>query len=232
MTFCIIIGCSTKSNTQPSSKLEFEEGCIMTILDNFDKNVLNFSSSAKVWFWDNEIVQEIKRIHFNTDTNNIQTVTEYLDYYAYVNYDLKQFWLYYTLSDTAKPFKHFYTLDSLSRKSVTDFYGLSKKPLEFVVALEPMSDTVIDNEQYTRKKYIKNWKNKRFVTVAYLNCYRPDSRFSFFKNLQDSCAPVKVVNYNEDETLCFGSTEIKFLEDRLSEDKKRIFKAWRQNIED
>ena len=82
-------------------------------------------------------------VDFKIDTNNIQTVKVYATHYAYINYDKKQFSLYHTFSDTAKCFKTYPALDSLYEYAGGDFFKLSQKTLDSVIAIKALPDTVI-----------------------------------------------------------------------------------------
>lgn len=228
LAFFLISGCTSKSLTQPSV---YTEGCVISKLSKYSVDKLPaFSTSAKIWYKGNELIQEIQRVHFNTDTHNIQTISYILDHYVYVNYDTRQFSFYHSFSDTAQAFKKYLTLDSLNKEMVTDFFKNSQKALDFVTQVTPINDTSISGISYQRKKYIKRWKGKIFLSIVYFRCDRPNSRFSIFKNIADSCSPVKVFDYNGDGTILNGSVETIFLADSLTMEERKIFETWRKQL--
>ena len=136
-------GCAEKSITQPSGYSETGGLLISTISKYSNEGIPAFTSPTNLWFMDNKIIKEMTLVDFKIDTNNIQTVKVYATHYAYINYDKKQFSLYHTFSDTAKCFKTYPALDSLYEYAGGDFFKLSQKTLDSVIAIKALPDTVI-----------------------------------------------------------------------------------------
>lgn len=220
--------CSSNSLTQPSTN-NVTEGCVLNKMSKYSNDQIpGFVSLAKTWFRNNELIQEVKRVHFHTDTNNVQTVSDILQYYTYINYDTHTFSLYHNFSDTAKPFNNYFTLDSLFKKGTSDFFKLSQSELPDVLKIEKMSDTIINSINYERKKYLRKKRGEDYASVIYFRCDTPMSKFSFFRNIIDSCSPLKIFDYNANGVL-ENSNENDFISFILSENEKKVFSAWEKN---
>ncbi len=227
----LITGCSEKSVTQPSVYSETEGLLISTISKYSNEGIPAFTGPEKVWFIGNEIIKEIGLMDFRIDTNGVQTVKVYITHYAYINYDKKQFSLFHTFSDTAKSFKTYPTLDSLYEYAGGDFFKNSQKPLDSVIAIKALPDTLIKDVLYQRKRYTKRWRNQDYISIVYFRCDRPNSRFSIFKNTIDSCSAVKKIDFMNDGVTLEGGHEKDFIRDSLTAAERKVFEAWRKQMQ-
>jgi hypothetical protein len=182
----------------------------------------------RVFYKDSLAIEEIIRRSYITDTANKTTIEERISHYIFIDIPKGKYYFYKNLSDTAKSFKSYASLDSFKTHAGWNF--INADATQFKGASQSMKDTVINNVKYKRLKKAIYFGKYPYSSIGYFRCDKIGTLFKFDTNLSDSigCPLVKI----EDSPINKGAairSEIIFLTDTLSKQEVKIFDAWSKN---
>jgi hypothetical protein len=192
----------------------------------------SFTHYLRIWFQDSIAIEKITGVNMITDTLNIQHVSYPVILYRYINLRTKTIYDYKNLSDTAKIIHKAVLPDSLMTDYGWSFY--SEKNPRIVGTPELLSDTVIDNVNYKRIKFVfeRDDPQKTFL-IGYFICDGRQEMFSLEKiySRKLNCSMIKFFQYNVGSKFPFASKEINSISNTLSNEMINIFKVWQKNEE-
>lgn len=189
-----------------------------------------FKDTAKIWYFDSATIQEIHSIDTNTDTANITTVTYRPMFHLYIDLRTRTWYHYVSFSDTAAVMAKGF----LPNTGYMD-YGWSYFSDNILVIVTPpkmVKDTTIDDVQYRRGKFVfKGDDSSKKFNVGYWRCDGKGNLFSKEKQYSRKigCTLTKLFSFQPGKEKPYGSTEIDFLPDKLTDEELKVFTAWAKN---
>jgi len=104
-----------------------------------------------IWFKDNTVVEEIKTVEVNTDTNGVTTRKTPVAYYLFIDRDSKVCYHYSSFSDTAKIIDKYELPDTAEIKGAGGWSFYKNNDLDIVDSLRTLTDTFINRSDMNRK---------------------------------------------------------------------------------
>lgn len=189
-----------------------------------------FLSDINVWYNNKLVIQEVFSVITKSDTLGQTTTKKKIEYYLFIDRESKTFFHYSSFSDTARILDSYIQADTaiLRGKGGWQFYG--EDNIQYS-DLSYLSDTIIDNINYKRVKFIELSNGKEINIIGYLCCDRKGTMFQIGKNITNltGCPMVKYEQIPSDGILYLTSDEIVFERDSLTDNELQIFRVWQKN---
>ncbi len=221
----IFLSCSS------SKSQEIKQGIIQQKTQFYNTNgEVTFTHYIKLFFKDSVSVQEIRGVTTITDTANKKTVTYPLLFCRYIDLRSKALYDYETFSDTASIIHKAILPDSLMLDGGWSFYS-EKAPI-IQGTPETIPDTVINNINYKRAKFIFSWTDpKKTYLIGHFICDGRGDMFSLEKaySRRQNCILVSFFDYKVNSVKPFASVELSFLSSILSKEELKILDTWERN---
>lgn len=226
-TFCFVclLGLSTCSQPLQNDS----EGIVLNTVMLYKANgEPSFIYYHKLWFKDSCIIEKITGVNINTDTANVTTMSYPVMWYTYTNPAAKTEYDYSSFSDTAKLLNKTTMQDSaLKHKAGWHLYS----SLYPIIIGDPifLSDTVIEKVVYKKAKFNFSGQDpEKIFKIGYFRCDMGNHLFSLEKKYtrKTGCILIKYYDYRGKDKTLFGSTEVNFLSDKLTDEERRVFDAW------
>ena len=178
--------------------------------------------NIRIWYQGSQSIQEVPFIDSRQNSTGAHTMV-YVKYYLFIDTTQNQFFYYDSFSDTSKliinfkggnPFEKYGGWNLHSNKKFD--YDDSKK----------ITDTNINGSNYNRYRFrkIKDGKINDFILYALLK--KRDVPVKYLKPFAEEigCTVFRMDTYYEGRLT--GIHQIKYLSDTLTDEEKRVFKAW------
>lgn len=220
-------------------------GSVLYKFQVFDKETKSFIKAIipgdrKAWFSDSLVIWEGSHLDIETDSTGKQTHKSYVGEYMFCDLRTRSFYEYLNFSDSAKITDMYLQPDTGNNKRGWNFFADKTNFKEEI--LEHIPDTVINGITYKRircaevfdltdPEHIKLFGKKYFqITIGYL---RPDLKglvFSLDKIIEKKTGyPVVRIDNIAPNNNIYTIAEVKLLSDTLTDEEKRVFKAWYNN---
>lgn len=181
----------------------------------------------KIFFRNNQSIQEVPLIVFTSDSSGKKTVIK-IKHYSYIDADKNACFNYGNFIDTAKAIKNYSDIDSVSKDGGWNF--LSNAMFEYDSS-KNLKDTTIKNINYGRIRLNKTSNGNNVYFILYYRCNKKETLIKLFKPLSDSigCPIVRDDTFIKNQL--FMTRELEFFSDKLSNEELKIFDAWKKNEE-
>jgi len=185
-----------------------------------------FKQIKRIWYQDSSVVQELRQIR---STGNSEKLV--LDYplvgYLYINLPLNVMYEFSNFSDTSHIIKRVSPLPQDQLEQGWIFYShtlfrLTSNP-------ELLKDTIKDGVSYKQIKFHFDKEDpNKWYRIGWLRCDGCNSLFSLEHDYSPkvNCTMTKNIAFKAGSPYPYGSLEVRYLSDTLTDSQKKVIDAW------
>jgi hypothetical protein len=225
----VLISCRTSvahAPDRPEECLRFRK-ISYQIVNN--ESSIQLSSSDNVWYQDSVGITELSIIQ-SVQTDSRDTIYPVTVGYRFVDMRKKWVYEYRTLSDTATIVQKFGKADSAKPPGGWSFYRTAAIKFDSLLVI---GDTSINDITFRKHRYVQHFQGRRFLTEILSRCDRKGTFFLLDVGVSNAigCPMVKGTSLTPDGRLPTQSAEIEFISNTFPDSVRRVFAAWKRNVE-